>query len=155
MSCSSTCSSQAQRNFLCTSMFSKQGGSAGDTPKLNSSLARIPVRGMKNHFKRPLFHIRRSFSPLMCQVPWAKLCAAPLPETRATSQVAESKELRSWLYSHSGQMLQKTNLKATEDVSGCDTGKVESTGDTKLPLPYMLCITLTCSNSFLSLIFSY
>lgn len=44
------------------------------------------------------------FFPL-CQVPWAKLCAALLPQTRTTSQVAESKELRSQFCPHSGQML--------------------------------------------------
>ena len=92
------------------------------------------------------------FFPLMCQVPWAKLCAAPLPETRATSQVAQSKELRSRLCPHSGQTLQKTNLGAIKDVNVCDT-KVESTGNTKLPLPCTLCVIPTCSISFLTLFF--
>jgi len=90
------------------------------------------------------------FLPLMCQAPWAKLCAAPVPERRTTSQETESKELKSQLCTHLEQMLQKINLGAIKDVIVCDT-KIANTGNTKLPLPCMPCVIPTCSISFLTL----
>lgn len=86
----------------------------------------------------------------MCQALWAKLCAAPLPETRTTSQVAESKELKSQLFPHSGQLLQKTSLGAIKDINVCDT-RIASTGNTKLPLPCMFCVIPSYSFSFFNL----
>lgn len=103
--------------------------------------------------QRAIVLYKEVFFPLICQVPWAKLCAAPLPETRATGQVAEIKELRSWLCPRSGQTLQKTNLGAIDDVNVCDT-KTQSTGNTKLPLPCMLLLSLLVALPSLPCFFS-
>lgn len=61
----------------------------------DSSPDRIPVEGMKNHFKVTTVLCEEVFFPLMCPVPQGKLCAAPLLETKATSQVREINKMTS------------------------------------------------------------
>lgn len=57
--------------------------------------ARVPVLGIKNHFKVATDLCKEVFFPLMCPVHQAKLCVAPLLETKATRRVTEIKKITS------------------------------------------------------------
>lgn len=68
----------------------------------DSSPDRIPVEGMKNHFKVATVLCKEVFFPLMCPVPQAKFVQLLFSKQKPLGKWQRS---RKWLCHHSGQML--------------------------------------------------